>query len=301
MTPTRSPRRKPRWCSRSTADNWMPWWRATAICSRPHSISTSASSRTASRNGSRGPGRSCSPSPGCAGGAPVPALELDRYLKAVSLILRFRNLRSEGVHSVAGKLTIEDLLDLRSVSDVDVSRDGRRIAFVVRPSSYEKGTVPEGSIWVSDGGGDPRQVTRGPGSDSLPSWSPDGSMLAFASDRDHAGLLSPYLLDFTGEARPAGRCERFGGGDPLVGRRLGPRRAGGRSRLRPRRRSVGDQDRGQGRRAARSGRAPAQPVLAEALAHRARERRDDRGEPRGRQRLGVRLDRRGRRRCGDHQ
>ena len=113
-------------------------------------------------------------------------------------------LRDEGVHPVAGKLTIEDLLDLRSVSDVDVSRDGRRIAFVVRPSSYEKGTVPEGSIWVSDGGGDPRQVTRGPGSDSLPSWSPDGSMLAFASDRDHAGLLSPYLLDFTGEARPLG-------------------------------------------------------------------------------------------------
>jgi dipeptidyl aminopeptidase/acylaminoacyl peptidase len=108
------------------------------------------------------------------------------------------------VHSVAGKLTIEDLLDLRSVSDVDVSRDGRRIAFVVRPSSYEKGTVPEGSIWVSDAGGDPRQVTRGPGSDSLPSWSPDGGMLAFASDRDHAGLLSPYLLDFTGEARPLG-------------------------------------------------------------------------------------------------
>ena len=105
---------------------------------------------------------------------------------------------------MAGKLTIEDLLDLRSVSDVDVSRDGRRIAFVVRPSSYEKGTVPEGSIWVSDGDGDPRQVTRGPGSDSLPSWSPDGSMLAFASDRDHAGLLSPYLLDFTGEARPLG-------------------------------------------------------------------------------------------------
>jgi len=48
--------------------------------------------------------------------------------------------------------------------------------------------------------------------DALPRWSPDGSRLAFASDRAHAGLMSVYVLSpEIGEAVPvgdmAGSCE----------------------------------------------------------------------------------------------
>lgn len=110
---------------------------------------------------------------------------------------------------MAAKLTVEDVLDLRTLSDVDVSRDGRRVAFVVRPSTSEAGASPEGRIWIADLDSDraPYEATRGPGNDALPRWSPNGSKLAFASDRGHAGLLSLHLLDFTGEARAVGELE----------------------------------------------------------------------------------------------
>lgn len=104
------------------------------------------------------------------------------------------------------KLTVGDVLDLKTLSDVEVSHDGRSVAFVVRPTSCEAGATPEGRIWIAnlDPEREPYEATRGPGNDALPRWSPDGGKLAFASDRGHPGMLSLQLLDFAGEARPVG-------------------------------------------------------------------------------------------------
>jgi len=48
-------------------------------------------------------------------------------------------------------------------------------------------------VWVVGDGGPAQQVTNGPGADRLPRWSPDGSTLAFLSDRGTSGMHGVYL------------------------------------------------------------------------------------------------------------
>ncbi len=78
----------------------------------------------------------------------------------------------------------EDLLAIKTVSDVQISPNGRRLAYVLSEVDTQKDNYHT-TIWVvpSDGS-DPVQFTRGPKHDLAPRWSPDGSVLAFLSDRD---------------------------------------------------------------------------------------------------------------------
>ena len=77
----------------------------------------------------------------------------------------------------------DDLLKINFVSDARISPDGRRVAFVVTTLSQEKDEYLA-NIWIADiAGGAPRRFTAGPGRDTLPRWSPDGSRLAFISER----------------------------------------------------------------------------------------------------------------------
>lgn len=70
------------------------------------------------------------------------------------------------------------------------SRDGRFVAFAATP---ERGTRAERSIFIMDAdGSNVRQVTRG-GDDSAPSWSPDGSRIAFT--RLRRSSLSVLVVD----------------------------------------------------------------------------------------------------------
>ncbi len=84
-----------------------------------------------------------------------------------------------------GKWTPADMLKYRLVSDVRVSPDGARVAWVVRESVLE----PEKSeyrtqIWLADSNGRRSwQATFGDTSASRPRWSPDGAWLAFLSKR----------------------------------------------------------------------------------------------------------------------
>ena len=104
----------------------------------------------------------------------------------------------------ATKLTLEDFLSLRQPTDVAVSPDGSRIAFAVSAACGEQGRRPESHIWTASADGRYEQVTRGTGTDMAPHFSVGGT-LAFASDRDHPGRLSLYLLGpEPGDARPVG-------------------------------------------------------------------------------------------------
>ncbi len=80
-------------------------------------------------------------------------------------------------------MTVEDVLALRSVSDPQISPDGRWVAYVVTELDFEEDAA-RSAIWiVSTDGGAPFQLTRGPKGDDTPRWSPDGRWLAFLSQR----------------------------------------------------------------------------------------------------------------------
>jgi len=80
-------------------------------------------------------------------------------------------------------LTPESSLSLRSISDLQFSPDGSRLAFVV--SEPPKGERRARHIWLYEKqSGGIRQFTYSAKTETSPRWSPDGKQLAFLSNRD---------------------------------------------------------------------------------------------------------------------
>jgi dipeptidyl aminopeptidase/acylaminoacyl peptidase len=89
-------------------------------------------------------------------------------------------------NSAAGKaklLTPEASLNVHSISDLQFSPDGSRLAFVVAEPPKEKGRARH--IWIYEkGNGVVHQFTFSAKSESAPRWSPDSTRLAFLSNRE---------------------------------------------------------------------------------------------------------------------
>jgi dipeptidyl aminopeptidase/acylaminoacyl peptidase len=97
-------------------------------------------------------------------------------------------------------MTVEDLLAVKGVSDPHLSPDGKWVVYVV--SELDPKTNKSNSdFWlVPIAGGEPKRLTTSSGSDNHPRWSPDGSQIAFVSDR--GGSAQVWLLPIDGgEAR----------------------------------------------------------------------------------------------------
>lgn len=106
-----------------------------------------------------------------------------------------------------------DIVQLRTLHGVTISRDGTRVAYVVRSPSFDPAAKPspddgkggwkvEQQLFVVDrAGGAPRQLTVGDELVTLPRFSPDGQSLAFL--RKKAGKLAIHVLP-------------LGGGEPRV-------------------------------------------------------------------------------------
>ncbi|HEY9519493.1 MAG TPA: hypothetical protein VIQ98_09530, partial [Gemmatimonadales bacterium] len=80
-------------------------------------------------------------------------------------------------------LSFEKFIALETASDPRPSPDGAMVAYGVSvPSLQENRNISR--IWlVPAAGGTARMLTRGPGSDRAPRWSPDGRWVAFISTR----------------------------------------------------------------------------------------------------------------------
>ncbi|HEX5164868.1 MAG TPA: hypothetical protein VFV93_05690, partial [Thermomicrobiales bacterium] len=81
-------------------------------------------------------------------------------------------------------IEIDDLYNLIFVADPNISPDGARVAWVATTVDRNKNGY-RSSIWIapSDGSEAPYRFTGGTGKDTSPRWSPDGSQIAFLSDR----------------------------------------------------------------------------------------------------------------------
>jgi len=92
----------------------------------------------------------------------------------------------------------EDITRIVWVSDPQISPDGRRVAFVATTLSEEKDQYLS-QIWLVDtAGGAPRRFTAGPRRDTEPRWSPDGSRLAFVSEREAKKKGQLYVMPADG-------------------------------------------------------------------------------------------------------
>lgn len=86
------------------------------------------------------------------------------------------------------------------------SPDGMRLAFTTVRSFPFNPNLPNGEIAVMDlDGSDFRLLTRERSWDDDPSWSPDGRMIAFRSNRDTDSGSAIYLLDFDAPLLPQRR------------------------------------------------------------------------------------------------
>lgn len=90
-----------------------------------------------------------------------------------------------------GRLTPATIFDWRTVADPQVSPDGAHVVYVYGWSDVMTDTS-RSNLWiVSADGQDPRPITAGGERDSSPRWSPDGTRLAYLSQRD--GKTNIYL------------------------------------------------------------------------------------------------------------
>ncbi len=107
-------------------------------------------------------------------------------------------------NAVPRPLTPEELADHLVPKSPAVSPDGHAVAFVVAPQS-KKGEHFDQAIWLSRDGAPAEPFTAGTATDDEPRWSPDGTRLAFLSDRAERGTFRVYLIRRDGgEARPLG-------------------------------------------------------------------------------------------------
>src|SRR4029450_5785143 len=74
-------------------------------------------------------------------------------------------------------LKVDDYFALKDVSDVQISPDGKWVAFVASGSDESKDKELSNIYLVGVNGGDPVQATFS-GADEHPRWSPDNKFLA---------------------------------------------------------------------------------------------------------------------------
>ncbi|MCA4898662.1 MAG: S9 family peptidase [Bacteroidota bacterium] len=115
-------------------------------------------------------------------------------------LLTFSLARSQHVPS------IEEVISLRNVGNVQLSPDGKAVAYTVQTTDWNDNRY-DTEIWMYREGGKPFQLTHNPKNSSTgPLFSPDGQWLAFLSDRGNKNQI--YVLGVNGgEARAITREE----------------------------------------------------------------------------------------------
>ena len=92
--------------------------------------------------------------------------------------------------------TLDQIVALERAGSPATAPDGRRVAYTVRDTDFVENTFVT-QVWLADAAsGTCRVLTRGKKSSDSPAWSPDGRVIAFASDRGEKRQV--WLLDLSG-------------------------------------------------------------------------------------------------------
>ena len=124
--------------------------------------------------------------------------------RIVGLTLAFA-LAGAGTAAAQRAVGVDDLEQVRDVSDPRVSPDGAWVAYTVSVPDTAK-DQDDTDIWLASWDGKQQvRLTRSPADEHAARWSPDGRFLAFLSDRDDPHEVDQlWLLD-----RRGGEPERF--------------------------------------------------------------------------------------------
>ncbi len=112
------------------------------------------------------------------------------------------------------RITSKDILDMKWVSDPQVSPDGKSVLFTLKNVlSEEKTKKYKTQIYIARDG-EVRPFTSGPKNDTAPRWSPDGSKVAFLSERGEDKTQIFLISVDGGEARQL-TFRKDGVGEPV--------------------------------------------------------------------------------------
>ncbi len=122
---------------------------------------------------------------------------MSQTFRACGAVVTFLVLSALAVHAqeIADRLEPMDVFRVQVASDPQISPDGKRIVYV-RQSADISSDRRVSNLWIVNfDGSEHRPVTTGTNGDLSPRWSPDGTRIAYVSDRDGKTQLYVRWMD----------------------------------------------------------------------------------------------------------